>query len=142
MSSSAICRRSCNQDVTLLKVFRLVISKTSNAPDAPRKYDRVMDLYVSCPAVSQSDSFMYFCSGSLDCAGCPLPLLLLFGASFGEDVTGSDEVPAGLLMLYSKLAGGPTGTMRDPNSTPMVTSWWETKRPSQRRIVSYIGAHG
>ena len=33
--------------------------------------------------------------------------------------------------------GGPTGTMREPNSTPMVTSWAEEKRPSQRRIVSW-----
>lgn len=33
-------------------------------------------------------------------------------------------------------AGGPTVTIRDPNSTPMVTSWWLEKRPSQRRIVS------
>jgi len=31
--------------------------------------------------------------------------------------------------------GGPTGTIREPNSTPMVTSWWATKRPSQRRMV-------
>lgn len=31
--------------------------------------------------------------------------------------------------------GAPTGTMREPNSTPMVTSWCWTKRPSQRRIV-------
>lgn len=26
--------------------------------------------------------------------------------------------------------------MREPNSTPMVTSWEGLKRPSQRRIVS------
>lgn len=32
---------------------------------------------------------------------------------------------------------GPTLTMREPNSTPMVTSWWGEKRPSHRRIVSY-----
>ena len=32
--------------------------------------------------------------------------------------------------------GGPTGTMREPNSTPMVTSWCWTNRPSHRRIVS------
>ena len=30
---------------------------------------------------------------------------------------------------------GPTGTMREPNSTPMVTSWTFEKRFSQRRIV-------
>lgn len=29
----------------------------------------------------------------------------------------------GLLMLREREAGGPTGTMREPNSTPMVTSW-------------------
>lgn len=122
MSSSAICRRSCSQDVTLLKVFRRVMSNTSNAPDEPRKYERVMDLYVSCPAVSQRDSFMYFCSGSLG-ACCPaLPLVLLLGASFCCCASGAGLPPAGLLMLYSRLAGGPTGTMRDPNSTPMVTS--------------------
>jgi hypothetical protein len=40
-------------------------------------------------------------------------------------------------MLSSREAGGPTGTMRDPNSTPMVTSWCGEKRPSQRRTVSY-----
>lgn len=39
MSSSAICRRSFSQDVALLKVFRRVMSKTSNAPEDPRKYD-------------------------------------------------------------------------------------------------------
>lgn len=33
-------------------------------------------------------------------------------------------------------AGGPTGTMREPNSTPIVTSWDKEKRPSQRRMVS------
>lgn len=32
-------------------------------------------------------------------------------------------------------AGGPTGTMREPNSTPMVTSCRFEKRPSQRRMV-------
>ena len=31
--------------------------------------------------------------------------------------------------------GGPTVTIREPNSTPIVTSWWGEKRPSQRRIV-------
>lgn len=46
---------------------------------------------------------------------------------------------SGLLMLRAREAGGPTGTMREPNSTPMVTSWWGEKRPSQRRMVSYGG---
>jgi hypothetical protein len=40
---------------------------------------------------------------------------------------GADDAGAallvGLLMLNECEAGGPTGTMRDPNSTPMVTSW-------------------
>lgn len=31
--------------------------------------------------------------------------------------------------------GGPTGTIRDPNSTPMVTSWCGEKRPSHSRMV-------
>lgn len=34
-------------------------------------------------------------------------------------------------------AGGPTGTILEPNSTPIVTSWDGEKRPSQRRIVNY-----
>ena len=34
-------------------------------------------------------------------------------------------------------AGGPTGTIRDPNSTPIVTSCEDEKRPSQSRIVNY-----
>ena len=93
-----------------------------------------MDLYVSCPAVSQRESFMWRCGVSF----------LLFATSFEDFLFGGggvvveedeDDV-AGLLMLYSRLAGGPTGTIRDPNSTPMVTSWWDTKRPSHRRIVS------
>jgi hypothetical protein len=40
-------------------------------------------------------------------------------------------------MLRAYEAGGPTGTMREPNSTPMVTSWCGEKRPSHRRTVSY-----
>ena len=35
--------------------------------------------------------------------------------SFAED-------EAGLLILRAREAGGPTGTMREPNSTPIVTS--------------------
>ena len=42
----------------------------------------------------------------------------------------------GSLMLRDWEAGGPTGTIREPNSTPMVTSWWGENRPSQRRMVS------
>jgi len=39
------------------------------------------------------------------------------------------------LGLGGRALGGPTGTIREPNSTPMVTSWCGEKRPSQRRIV-------
>ena len=35
---------------------------------------------------------------------------------------GDFEVVLGLLMLREREAGGPTGTMREPNSTPIVTS--------------------
>ncbi len=31
--------------------------------------------------------------------------------------------------------------MRLPNSTPMVTSWWATKRPSQSRMVRLLLPH-
>jgi hypothetical protein len=81
-----------------------------------------MLLYVSWPAVSHNDSFMCFC-------GC------CFDESLGACACGVDL--AGLLMLSSREAGGPTGTMREPNSTPIVTSWCGEKRPSQRRTVSY-----
>jgi hypothetical protein len=40
-------------------------------------------------------------------------------------------------MVRACEAGGPTGTMREPNSTPIVTSWWGENRPSQRRMVSW-----
>ena len=52
---------------------------------------------------------------------------------FGVVVVVSFE---GLLMLRDRDAGGPTETILEPNSTPMVTSWWGEKRPSHRRIVS------
>ena len=42
-----------------------------------------------------------------------------------EDLGIEDGVVAdadGLLMLNESEAGGPTGTMREPNSTPIVTS--------------------
>ena len=32
------------------------------------------------------------------------------------------DVEEGLLMFRDREAGGPTGTMREPNSTPIVTS--------------------
>lgn len=49
---------------------------------------------------------------------------------------GREEV--GLLMDRDREAGGPTGTIREPNSTPIVTSWCGEKRPSQRRMVSWM----
>jgi hypothetical protein len=55
------------------------------------------------------------------------------------DVGGGFEGP---LMERERDAGGPTGTMREPNSTPIVTSWWGEKRPSHRRTVSYVGLVG
>lgn len=81
-----------------------------------------MLLYVSCPAVSHNESFMCFCGGSF------------------FDGEGGGSVFEGLLMLSEYEAGGPTGTMRDPNSTPIVTSWWGEKRPSQSRTVSCISS--
>ena len=70
------------------------------------QHDRVIDLYVSCPAVSHNDSFIcfWFCESVFD----------------GVSVVASAE---GSLTLRASEAGGPTGTMRLPNSTPMVTSW-------------------
>jgi hypothetical protein len=65
-------------------------------------------LYVSWPAVSHSESFMCFWSSSFTFEGA-------------DDAGAASLV--GLLMLNECEAGGPTGTMRDPNSTPMVTSW-------------------
>lgn len=58
------------------------------------------------------------------------------GGSF-FDGEGGGSAFEGLLMLSEYEEGGPTGTMRDPNSTPIVTSWWGEKRPSQSRTVSY-----
>lgn len=39
----------------------------------------------------------------------------------GSEVDAGSDFDA-LLMLRARDAGGPTGTMRDPNSTPIVTS--------------------
>jgi hypothetical protein len=88
------------------------MSKTSIAPDAPRKYDLVIDLYVSCPAESHIDNFRCFCFGD-------------FGNLFGSDIDcdeGREDAETGLFILSCSEAGGPTGTIREPNSTPMVTS--------------------
>jgi hypothetical protein len=57
----------------------------------------------------------------------------------GWSVTRTEEGGAlGLERLRVSEAGGPTGTIREPNSTPIVTSWWGVKRPSQRRTVNCI----
>lgn len=61
-----------------------------------------------------------------------LSLLLLF-ASLSLPLLAAAAMAAALPAL---LCGGPTGTMRDPNSTPMVTSCWALNRPSHSRIVS------
>ena len=42
----------------------------------------------------------------------------------------------GSFTFSSNDAGGPTGTIRLPNSTPIVTSWCGEKRPSHSRMVS------
>ncbi|KAI7506306.1 hypothetical protein KC367_g119 [Hortaea werneckii] len=87
MLSSAIWRRSLSQDVTEAKVLRRVMSKTSRAPEAPRK-------------------------GIASCVSAAADVILL----------GVVDEEEGLLMLYSRLAGGPTGTIREPNSTPILSS--------------------
>lgn len=69
--------------------------------------------------MSQRESFIFFCGWDFE----------------GEAWPFADKGGSGLLMPREALAGGPTGTMREPNSTPMVTSWVFEKRPSQRRIV-------
>ncbi len=76
-----------------------------------------MALYVSWPAVSHKLSFMCF----------------WLEASFFDD--GEAWELEGSLMPRVSEAGGPTGMMRDPNSTPIVTSCWWTKRPSVIRMV-------
>jgi hypothetical protein len=51
-----------------------------------------------------------------------------------SEISGAEDGVEGLGAGMG-LCGGPTGTIREPNSTPMVTSWCGEKRPSQRRIV-------
>ena len=53
-----------------------------------------------------------------------------------------DDPREGSSRSSSSDAGGPTGTIRDPNSTPMVTSCDGEKRPSQSRTVSYCLVSG
>lgn len=59
-------------------------------------------------------------------------------ARSGEGLVDDGMLKEGLSASNPKLleAGGPTGTMRDPNSTPIVTSWDGEKRPSQSRTVN------
>jgi hypothetical protein len=65
-----------------------------------------MDLYVSWPAVSHNDSFICF---------------WLCESALSDDSVGGASAD-GSLTLRANEAGGPTGTMRLPNSTPIVTS--------------------
>lgn len=97
----------------------------------------MIDLYVSWPAVSHSDSFIFFwimvwgfCDfrggvgrpiTSFSCLTASLLLLLLLLSCV--ELAGSAEEGEGSEGMFKLLeAGGPTGTMREPNSTPMVTS--------------------
>lgn len=108
---------------------------------------------LSCPAVSHSDNFMCFWGISTSLRrgwGSPSGAVAVVEEEGRDDV---DDVVAALLLLSfsllllaakaakvallpALLCGGPTGTMRDPNSTPMVTSCCALNRPSHSRIVS------
>ena len=97
---------------------------------------------------------MCFCGtgGSLDVGGAGAGLVAIGGGGRPEEEVvvvplgivvevvvesvGSVEDVDGGCSFCESLCGGPTGTMREPNSTPMVTSWCVTKRPSQSRMVS------
>ena len=81
--------------------------------------------------MSQRESFIFFCFGVL---------------SFGCWVCwwdGDEGEREGVPFVADANDGGddeeedrgPTETIREPNSTPMVTSWEGEKRPSQRRMV-------
>ena len=69
--------------------------------------------------MSHSDNFIFFCLLESCFEGAPF-----------EDGGVPEEVAEEELGDL-----GPTDTIREPNSTPMVTSWEGEKRPSQRRIV-------
>jgi hypothetical protein len=77
--------------------------------------------------VSHRDNFIFFCVEPF-----------FSGEPLGVDCE-SDELLVLLSPPMSRLfdAGGPTGTTREPNSTPMVTSWVGENRPSQSRIDNY-----
>ena len=119
----------------------------------------MIDLYVSWPAVSQRDNFIRFWTGAGPSwgflrGGVGRPPGLPPGMAAEEEgmVESSVEASPSLVLLRLRLlfmwpsssnpssseAGGPTGTILDPNSTPMVTSWVGENRPSQSRIVSYM----
>lgn len=68
-----------------------------------------------------------------------LAILVCGGVIIGRWDDGAGEGDCGRSKSIPKKseAGGPTGTMREPNSTPIVTSWDGEKRPSQRRMVSW-----
>jgi len=61
---------------------------------------------------------------------CSLFVLLGFGCVVREvedcaRIGAADDIVAGSLIPRDSDAGGPTGTMREPNSTPIVTSCCE-----------------
>jgi len=45
----------------------------------------------------------------------------------GARIGAAADMVAGSLIPRDSDAGGPTGTMREPNSTPIVTSCWEIR---------------
>lgn len=53
------------------------------------------------------------------------------GSSLGSGVWEEERVER---VEFREMVGGrfskPTGTIREPNSTPIVTSWWGENRPS------------
>lgn len=72
---------------------------------------------------------MCFCS-SLEVA----LLASLGGFGTGDDGSlGSKEEGKEFDVVFE--CGGPTGTIREPNSTPIVTSCWGLNRPSHSRMV-------
>lgn len=63
--------------------------------------------------------------------------LVVVVAAAGDMVVLSEDASAeaGSFIAREREAGGPTDMIREPNSTPIVTSCWFVKRPSQRRTV-------
>ena len=54
--------------------------------------------------------------------GAPGDFMDEVGDFVGEVADVGEVVEVGLLMDKDREAGGPTGTIREPNSTPIVTS--------------------